>query len=103
MPDYVILYHGGATAVTPEQGAAQRAKWRDWIGSLGDAVVNPGTPLGAGKRVTASLVADTVGPETITGFSIVRVDSMDAAIDIARRCPYLELGELEVRQIMEMR
>jgi hypothetical protein len=43
------------------------------------------------------------GPNALTGFSIVLADNMDAALEIARRCPFLEIGTIEVAEAMEMR
>jgi hypothetical protein len=38
----------------------------------------------------------------LIGFSIVKVDSMDAALEMAKVCPYLEIGTIEVAEMMEM-
>ena len=46
MSNYIIAYHGGKKPESPEEGAKHMAKWKAWVGGLGDAVVNPGTPLG---------------------------------------------------------
>jgi hypothetical protein len=43
------------------------------------------------------------GPNRLTGFSIVLADNMDAALEIARRCPFLDIGTIEVAEEMEMR
>ena len=79
------------------------AKWKAWVSDLGDAVVNPGTPLGPSKTVSSDGVADDGGPNPLSGFSIVRADSMDAALEMAKACPTLDLdGTLEVAQVMKM-
>jgi hypothetical protein len=46
MSNYVFAYHGGKKFESPEEGARHMAKWQAWVSGLGDAVVNPGTPLG---------------------------------------------------------
>ena len=103
MSNYVISYHGGNTPESPEEGAKQMAKWRAWVDGLGDAVVNPGTPLGKPKTVSSGGVSDDAGPDPSTGFSIVKADSMDAALEMAKACPYLEIGgTLRVAEVMEM-
>lgn len=102
MQKYVIAYHGGKKFESPEEGAAHMAKWKAWVGSLGDAVVNPGTPLGKGKLVSSRGVSDG-GTNLLTGFSIVMASSMDAALELAQRCPYLEIGTIEVAQVLEMK
>jgi YCII-related domain len=102
MTNYVIAYHGGRKFETPQDGAAYMAKWKAWMGSLGDAVVDSGVPLGAGKLISAAGVADR-GPHLLTGFSIVTAESMEVVLDFARQCPHLEHGTIEVAEVMEMK
>ncbi len=102
MSNYVFAYHGGKKPESPEEGAKHMAKWKAWVGGLGDAVVNPGTPLGKSKTVSSGGVSDDGGPNPLLGFSIVKADSMDAALEMAKACPFLELGTLEVAEVMEM-
>ncbi len=103
MPNYVLAYHGGKTPESPEEGAKQMAKWKAWLGGLGDAVVNPGTPLGKPKTVSSGGVSDDGGSDPLLGFSILKADSMDAALEMAKACPTLEIGgTIEVAEVMEM-
>ena len=104
MSNYVFAYHGGNRPESPEEGAKHMAKWKAWIGGLGDAVVNPGTPLGKSKTVSSAGVSDDGGSNPLSGFSIVKADSMDAALEMAKECPLLEIGgTLEVAEVMEMK
>lgn len=102
MAKYIIFYIGGKPPESPEEGAKHMEKWKVWVGGLGDAVVNPGTPLGKSKTVTPDGVSEGDGSNPLTGYSIVKADSMDAALEIAQGCPYLEIGTLEVAEIKEM-
>ncbi len=102
MPNYVLAYHGGKTPESPEEGAKQMAKWNAWVGGLGDAVVNPGTPLGKSKTVSSAGVSDHSGSDRLTGCSIVKADKMEAALEMAKECPFLEIGTIEVAEVMEM-
>ena len=103
MSNYIIAYHhGGRTPESPEEGAKQKASWQAWIDGLGDAVVNPGTPLGQSRTVTSGGVSDDVGPDPLTGFSIVKADRMDAALEMAKACPFLDIGTIRVAEVMEM-
>ncbi len=103
MSDFVFAYHGGKTPESPEEGAKQMAKWNAWVGGLGDAVVNPGTPLGKPKTVSSGGVSDDGGSNPLLGFSIVKADSMDAALEMAKACPTLEIGgTIEVAEVMGM-
>ena len=100
MSNYIIAYHGGRNPEGPEEATKHMAKW---IGGLGDAVVNPGTPLGKSKIVSSNGVSDDGGSNALTGFSIVKADSMDAALEMAKACPYLDIGTVEVAEVKEMK
>ncbi len=103
MSDFVFAYHGGKTPESPEEGAEQMAKWNAWVGGLGDAVVNPGIPLGTPKTVSSGGVSDDGGSNPLLGLSSVKADSMDAALEMAKACPTLEIGgTIEVAEVMEM-
>ncbi len=103
MSNYIFAYHGGKEPESPEEGAKHMAKWKAWVGGLGDAVVNPGTPLGKSKTVSSGGVSDDGGSNPLLGFSIVKADSMDAALEMAKGCPTLEIhGTIEVAEVMEM-
>ena len=103
MSIYVFAYHGGKKLESPEEGAKYIAKSKAWVGGLGDAIVNPGTPLGKSKTVSSGGVSDDGGSNPLSGFSIVKADSMDAALEMAKVCPFLDLGgTLEVAKVMKM-
>ena len=102
MPNFIIAYHGAGNFETPEEGAAAKAKWKAWIGTLGGAVVNPGTPLVRGKLVTSTGISVRHG-DLLSGFSVVRADTMDAALKLAHGCPHLDHGSIEVAEMMEMK
>jgi len=103
MPNYIFAYHGGKKPESAEEGAQAMEKWKAWIGNLGDAMVNPGTPLGMSKTVSSSGVSDDGGANPLSGYSIVMADSMNAALEIAKGCPYLEIdGTIEVAEVMKM-
>ncbi len=103
MSNYIIAYHGGKKPESPEAGAKIMAKWKAWVGGLGDAAVNPGTPVGKSKIVSSAGVSDDGGPNPMLGFSIVKADNMDAALEMANACPFLDIGgTLEVAEVKEM-
>jgi len=104
MPNYVLAYHGGKKPESPEEGAKQMERWKAWLAGLGDAVINPGTPLGKSRIVSADGVSDDGGSNPMSGFSIVTAESMDAALEMAKECPFLDMetATIEVAQVMEM-
>jgi hypothetical protein len=73
-----------------------------WAIGLGNAMVNPAIPLKKAKTVSSAGVADDAAVKRLTGFSIVKADSMDAALEMAKRCPHLEHGTVDVSEAMDM-
>lgn len=104
MPDFFFAYHGGGTPETPEEGAKAMAAWQAWYGSMGDAVVNPGAPVGMSRTVSADGVADNGGANPLSGYTVVKADSIDAACDMAKGCPLVAdgSGSVEVAPVVEM-
>lgn len=103
MPNFMIAYYGGNKPDSKEAGMAQMEKWKAWVKDLGDAVVNPGTPLPVSKLVTSSSVADDTDPNSMKGFAVVAAESIEAVVEIARTDPFLENGgTIRVSQMMEM-
>ena len=97
---FLFAYHGVKKPESPEEGAKHSAKFEAWVGGLGDAVVNPGHPLGKSKTVSSSGVSDDGGSNPLVGFSVVKADSMDAALEMAKGYPHLEIGTVEVVEMM---
>ncbi len=102
MSNYVFTYYSEPKFQSPEEGSKYMANWKAWVGNLGDALVNPGVPFGKSKTVSSSGVSDDAGSNRVTGFSIVKADSMDAALKMAKACPHLEHGTMGVHEAMEM-
>ncbi len=102
MSNYIFAYHGGKKPESPAAGAKLMAKWQAWLAGLGDAVVNPGTPVRKSKTVSSSGITDDGGSNPLSGFSIVKADSMDAALEMAKGCPHLEHGTVEVAETVEI-
>lgn len=103
MGNFMIAYYGGDKPKTKEEGLAHMNKWKNWIDSLGDSVVNPGTPLPASKLVTATNVKDDQDPNSMKGFAVVKAESIEDAVKIAQTDPFLGIGgTIRVSQMMDM-
>ena len=101
MPRYVLAYHGGDKPESPEEGAKNMAEWQAWIGGLGDAVINPGTPLSGTQTVSSNGVQPS--SSKMSGFAIVEADGIDAAIAMAKSSPFLRInGTIDVSEVMEL-
>jgi hypothetical protein len=103
MANYVFAYSGGnGMAADPAEREAQMAKWGQWMGGLGSALVDGGAPTGPAKTVSPGGVADG-GSRALTGYSIVSADSLDAAVAFAQGCPILENGgSVDVYEALQM-
>lgn len=103
MPGFMIAYYGGRGPSSEEEGRAMMEKWKAWVEGLGEAVINPGTPLPVSKIVTSGSVEDDTDPDSMKGFAVIRAESIDVAIEIARSDPFLDTdGKIRVSQMMDM-
>ena len=102
MPKFVFAYHGGKPPESPEEGEKVMAAWGAWFETLGAAVVDGGAPVGVSKTVSAGGVADGGGSNPLSGYSIVNADNIDAAVEMAKGCPILDGGSVEVAEAMDM-
>jgi hypothetical protein len=93
MANYVFAYSGGnGVAADEATRESQFAKWGQWFGQLGSAVVDGGAPTGEAKTVGAGGSVRDGGSHGLTGYSIVSADSLDSAVELAKGCPVLEVG-----------
>jgi hypothetical protein len=90
MKKYLLVVHG-PSADSEADRAAGMAMMADWYRSLGPALVDPGAPFIGAKTVSENAVGPAVGPNA-TGYNIVQAESMDAAVDLAAKCPLLAHG-----------
>jgi len=93
MPKYMMVYKGEATdmsEMTPEQGAEVMAKWGVWMGKVGSALVDVGSPFGPGSSLIDNGSAGTAA--SLTGFSVVEAASQADAEALADGHPYLTEG-----------
>ncbi len=103
MPQYGIVYLGGDHPSSPEEAKQHMSKYMAWLSSLGDSAVSPANPLKNTITVNSDGTVTTGGTTTMSGYTIIDVDSMDAALSMAKVCPFLDVGgSLEVSELMEM-
>lgn len=103
MANYILAYHGGDRPETPEAGAEHMSKYKAWLGSLGESLVSPPTPFGKKMSVTAKGVSENTDPNYMTGFCVVKADTMEAALEIAKGDPFLSMnGTVVVAELIKM-
>ena len=103
MPQYFITYLGGDKPSSPEEGEQHMSKYRAWLSSLGDSAVSPANPLKDTSTVNSDGTVTTGSTTSMSGFTIIEADTMEAALLIAKACPFLDIGgSLEVSELIEM-
>jgi len=104
MTTYVFAYSGGKGVAADEaERNAQMARWGQWFGELGSAVVDGGAATGTSKTVGPAGVVRGGGSLGLTGYSIVSADSLDSAVELAKGCPVLEIGgAVDVYELIAM-
>jgi hypothetical protein len=103
MPNYLFAYTGGTEPTSEEEGKAVTDAWTAWFGALGDAVVDGGNPFGPGAAVAADGTVTAGGPSGLTGYSVIKADSLDAATALAQGCPHLAAnGVVEVYETFDV-
>ena len=102
MNQYIIVYLGGEQPTSPEESQQHMEKYREWLKSLGDSVVSALNPLKDTHVVSAN--GATNGSSTaMSGFTIMKANSLEAVLEMANSCPFLEIGgTLEVSELMQM-
>jgi hypothetical protein len=104
MAKYLFVYHGGGRPDTREAQAKAMAAWGAWFGSLGNAVVNGGNPVGKSWTVRSDgSIAKDGGANPVSGYSLIEAKDQEDAVTKARGCPLLAMGgSVEVAEAIDM-
>jgi len=111
--EYLLLFRGTDwhRGLSPEEIEKVMNQWKSWFDRLSQqGKLKGGHPLEPEGKVVSGKKGRSVadGPfaeskETIGGYFLLQVDTLDEAIAIAKECPGLEYGAIvEVRPIAEM-
>ena len=99
MTKFLFVYHApaspaDATPPDPEQMQAVMQAWNDWAGKVGSGMIDFGTPLDHGIRVTN----DGTSPSTreVAGYSLIEADDIDAALALSKDHPHLMMPGCEI-------
>ncbi len=105
MAKFMLLHYG-----FEKPGPEVMAAWNDWFASIADCTVDAGAHFArgveigekagggaAGDRGTGGAESDRnrrqdlpLGPESITGYTIISADNLEAAEAIAARNPFIK-------------
>jgi hypothetical protein len=112
MPAFLLLFRGGSVtneSLSADDRKSQIGRWSEWTKALqSSGNFRPGgVPLGVSGAVlrTRHKVADAgfpVDTQLVPGTYHIEAASLDAATELAKGCPILDLdGSVEIRPILE--
>jgi hypothetical protein len=94
MTNYLLLYSGGKMPESEAEQAAVLKEWEAWFGQVGSALVDAGNPFTPQAKTVSSdgQVSEGSIGTMASGYSVVKADSLDAAVAMAKSCPVLKGG-----------
>jgi hypothetical protein len=93
MSKFLLVYHGGDRGeVSQDQQAANMEAWMKWMGGLGPAIVDGGSPTSRAWTVSKDGTTEDAGANPATGYTIIEAESMQRALEMCAGCPHLEAG-----------
>ncbi len=110
MSEFVLLYRGGESPKSAEEGQQVMTKWIAWMKELGEKghLVEAGHPLEeTGKVVKGTQKTVTDGPyaekDLVGGYTLIKANDLAQAAELCKGCPIFEAGgTVEVRPVMKM-
>src|SRR6201988_2669254 len=83
-----VIFHYGFEMPTPEIMEG----WSKWFASLGDKMVDPGSPLGPGREISPSGTKELpVGKDSLTGYTVINEKTLDKPETISKAFPMITI------------
>jgi len=102
MGNYLFAYRGGMMADNEEDRQAAMQAWGAWFGRLDGAIVDPGNPFAGSTSVNGNGAGGDAASQ-LTGYTVVKADSLDAASALAEGCPVFNGGgSVDVYETIEV-
>jgi hypothetical protein len=114
MNEFVLIFRTDylpEVKFSPDEMQSMMQHWQNWMGSIAaqDKLADSGNRLGSSGNTLQPGNVITNGPyaeikEIITGYIIIRAESIDEAAEMAKGCPLVVggRGQVEVRNIIPM-
>jgi hypothetical protein len=96
MTSLILLYRGPATP----PGASHEG-WPEWFQRTGDKLVDKGSPMANGFVLHADGTTTTTAT-SLNGYSIIRADDRDQALELLRNHPFLAPGREYAIEVFEV-
>ena len=110
MKKFIVIYHAPAEAMqgmadaTPEQREEGMKPWMAWAEKCGDRLVDMGTPLVGGTKLSPGGGSQSSDRE-VTGYSVLQANDMDEARTLLEGHPHLTWAggcDIEVHESVDM-
>jgi hypothetical protein len=103
MAKFMLVYLGGNQPSNPEEGKKHFEEYRNWLVSLGDSIVSAANPLNNTHVIHPDGKIEEGSATAMSGFSILEAETIEAAVEMAKACPFKNIGgTLEVSELVEM-
>jgi YCII-related domain len=109
MSKFIVIYHAPASFLeqsqnmSPEDMQKGMEPWMAWAAKCGSALVDMGSPLAGGQKVSAS--GTTPSDKQVAGYSVLEAPDMAGAVALLQAHPHLNWAagcEIEVHEAMPM-
>jgi len=113
MKEFLLVFRADYKTMpkgSPDEMQAMTKRWMDWMGGIAaqNKLSNKGNRLTSEGRVVRANKSVTDGPymeikESVGGYSIIKVESYDEAVEFAKGCPILNVGgNVEIREVSNL-
>lgn len=92
MTKFLVTYHGAGAPSTAAEKEQAMSAFMAWVKDVGEALVDPGAPLGPSTVVSAEGVAEGTATGPAGGYSILEADDLAAAAELVRNHPFVGRG-----------
>jgi hypothetical protein len=109
MKKFIVIYHASASTMEkmqgkdPEEMKKGMEVWHQWAGKCGDKLIDLGSPLGNGQKVSSSGTSGS--DKEVAGYSILQGESMEEAVKLLDGHPHLGWDEgcsIEIHESLPM-
>ena len=94
MKNYVFVYYDTSNTEASEEVTKA---WGEWFGKLGEKLVDAGNPFASGGKAVEKSGVTTIENFPATGYSIVKAENLNEAVEMAKGCPLVTSDSAAVR------
>jgi hypothetical protein len=92
MTKFLVTYHGGGMPADEEGRQQAMAAFGAWVAQVGQALVDPGAPLGPAAVVSSDGTRSGAADGPSGGYSVLEAENLDAAVALVRDHPFVARG-----------